>query len=209
MAQARPLTDQEIEMLLTPRPGRTDIRDRGWMTLGIYAGWRISELLSLRIGDVVEYGAVRSEVTVERRNMKGKKRGRTMLLHARAQAALQTLVVELAERGWVMPECYLFQSSRTGGKTTSAGSPMSRRQAGRIMNQIKAELRLPGKISTHSLRKTFARRMLGALSKHEDGEVRERAIFILKDFMGHVKLESTVHYVSWAREAVRNLVLTG
>lgn len=208
MAQARPLTVQEIELLLAPRASRTDIRDRAWMTLGIYAGYRISELLSLRLRDVVEYGAVRAEVTVERRNMKGRQRSRTMLLHPRAQAAIQCLVDEMAERGYVRPECYLFQSTRHRGRKTSAGSPLGRRQAARIMNERKAELQLPGKISTHSLRKTFARRMLSALNSHPDREVRERSMFCLQELMGHAKLDSTVHYVSWSREKLHALVLT-
>ena len=79
MKGCRPLTDREVLGILRVLRGRYAARDRALVLLGIKSGFRISELLSLRLGDVVQHGDVVKRVTVRRRNMKGKISGRTVL----------------------------------------------------------------------------------------------------------------------------------
>ncbi len=72
MPGCRPLTDDEVEQVMQSFGGRFATRDSALFLLGIYTGFRITELLSLRLHDVYQHQEVLSRVTVPRRNMKGK-----------------------------------------------------------------------------------------------------------------------------------------
>ena len=67
----RPLTDEEVEVESKSFGGKYGLRDRCLFLLGVYAGYRIGELLSLRVEDVMEYGRVKERVTVGRRSNEG------------------------------------------------------------------------------------------------------------------------------------------
>ena len=58
------------------------------MRLGQYTGYRISEILSLRVNDVFDGTDVRGCVTVKKAWMKGKRADRTMPIHFVAREAL-------------------------------------------------------------------------------------------------------------------------
>jgi integrase len=49
MPGCRPLTDDEVDLVLQSFGGRYALRDRALFCLGIYTGFRITELLSLRL----------------------------------------------------------------------------------------------------------------------------------------------------------------
>jgi integrase len=84
----RPLTEREVSLMRQSFGGRYAVRDRALFILGVNSGFRISELLSLRVHDVLQYGRVGDRVTVHRRHMKRKIEGRTVLLNQDAKAAL-------------------------------------------------------------------------------------------------------------------------
>jgi integrase/recombinase XerD len=69
--------------------GRYARRDRALFMVGIYTGFRITELLSLCWRDCVKRGEVTESITIERRHMKKKRRGRTVALHPKAREALR------------------------------------------------------------------------------------------------------------------------
>ena len=52
MKGTRPLDNDEIRRVSTCFTGTFEVRNRGLFMLGVSTGGRISELLSLRIGDV-------------------------------------------------------------------------------------------------------------------------------------------------------------
>ncbi len=56
MKGARPLTDSEVHQVSNSFRGRFAHRDRTLFVLGIKTGLRISELLSLTVGDVLQHG---------------------------------------------------------------------------------------------------------------------------------------------------------
>jgi integrase len=78
MPGCRPLTDDEVDLVLQSFGGRYALRDRALFLLGIYTGFRITELLSLRLADVAPHQQVVPRITVPRRHMKGKYASRSV-----------------------------------------------------------------------------------------------------------------------------------
>ena len=126
MRGCRPLTEGEVEVVLEKLSGG---RDRAMLLLGVKSGFRISEILSLRVGDVVQAGRIATRINVRRRYMKRKTEGRAVLLHPAAREALATWIEELRARGHLTAESFVFQS-RTG-----ANRPIHRGQAWRILRR--------------------------------------------------------------------------
>ena len=88
MAGCRALTEAEVALISRSFGGRYAARDRALFLLGVHTGFRISELLSLRVGDVWQYGRLTETVSVARRHMKRKRQGRTIALHPVASQAI-------------------------------------------------------------------------------------------------------------------------
>lgn len=189
MKGCRPLNDGEIASvlgLLRGQGSRLAMRDRCLVQLGLYTGFRISELLSLRVGDVLCDGRVLERVVVERKNMKGKRSSRDVKLNARAQAALRAWLPVLYDWRGAGADLYLFQSTR-GGRLT-------RRQAGRIIATLAQRLGLPPKVATHSLRKTFAGAIYQrGLDTWRHGE--ELPVRVVMKALGHRSVDATERYL--------------
>ena len=60
MRGCRPPTEPEVEAALACLEGENGARDRALFLLGVRSGFRISEILSLRVRDVVQAGRVGS-----------------------------------------------------------------------------------------------------------------------------------------------------
>jgi integrase len=56
MKGCRPLTAEEVELVQQSFGGVYAERDQALFLLGVKSGFRISELLSLRVGDVSQHG---------------------------------------------------------------------------------------------------------------------------------------------------------
>jgi integrase len=184
MNGCRPLEDQELNEL------RTELspRDRALLTLGVRSGFRISELLSLRVSDVTEHGDVVRHLTVQRRNMKKKVRSRTVPLHEEARSSLRDLIKseQLSNDSW------LFRSRKGFNR------PISRVQAYRAIRQAADARRLSGRIGTHSMRKTFAKAIY---------ERSGRDLMMTQKALGHASIDSTVRYLSFDSQALDNAIL--
>jgi integrase len=139
MKGCRPLTDTEVALVQASFGGRYATRDRALFLLGVKSGFRISELLSLRVGDVYQHGHVVDRVTVQRRHMKKKLESRTVPLHPDAKAALATWLMTLQTRGMTR-ETYLFQSRKGGNQ------PIGKIQAWKILHEAATTNELTGKV---------------------------------------------------------------
>ena len=195
MAGARPLSGPEQAQLLAAIGSS---RNRLLVLAGIFLGFRIGELLSLRISDVwtVERGP-RREVTVSRRRLKGgqgTRRGRicsrTVPVHPLLAAAVQDHVVRTYAGRSPAPNRFLFPSRKGSG-------PISRVQAHRIVKAAAIRSCEPTRISTHSFRKTFARSVY-ELSGH-DLPLTQRAL-------GHRAIDTTIKYLESTPDAVRSII---
>lgn len=189
MKGCRPLSDSEAQAVLAQL---TTARDRALFVLGERTGFRISELLSLRLSNVFQNGHFTNEITVSRRHMKKKREGRTMFLHENAQVAIKELVEELRAQGKENPEILLFQSRQGENRA------INRQSAWIILRKAFAACGLTGKLATHTMRKTFARRMK---------ELSGNDLGVLQKLLGHAQITSTMSYVEVDESKLRAMVL--
>lgn len=189
MKGCRPLTDPEIVAI---KEAFVRTRDKALFILGLKTGLRISELLSLKVGDVYLHGRVGDVVYVERKHMKKKLEGRAVPLHQDAKIALSVWIKELEEAKKADPNNPLFRSRKGQGAIT-------RIQAFRILKDAYAANGLMGKLGTHSMRKTFADRIYNRLSR--DLIKTQRAL-------GHKSIDSTISYLSFREEEITEAILS-
>ena len=192
MKGCSPLTDAEIADILTSFGGQYAARDRALFILGTKSGFRISELLSLQIGDVIQSGKMVDRVTVRRARMKKKIEGRTVLLHPDAKTALSEWLEKLRVMGYMAVGDYVFQSRKGGNQ------PISKVQAWRIIRGVAAAAGVNGKVGTHSMRKTFANAVYEKL---------DRDLVRTQRALGHRNVNSTVSYLSFREEDIDQAIL--
>ncbi|MCS5695257.1 site-specific integrase [Desulfofundulus thermocisternus] len=121
----------------------SNLRDYCLFVLGINSGLRISDLLTLKISDVMdEKGKIRERITL-REKKTGK--AKDFPIPCNAKKAIKEY---LDTRKDIEPDQPLFPS-RKGGK------PITRQQAYRILNEAARAVGITDEIGTHTLRKTF------------------------------------------------------
>jgi len=194
MKGCRPLTEDELTLVCQSFGGTYAARDKALFLLGVKSGFRISELLSLRVGDVYQQGRLVDRVTVARRHMKRKTEGRTVLLHPEAKAALAAWLQILQQRATAAPALYVFRSRKGRNR------PISRTHAWAILQAIYRSNGFTGALGTHAMRKTFANRVYDRL--RHDLVKTQRAL-------GHKNINSTVSYLSFRDEDVDAAILAG
>ena len=186
MKGCRSLTDEEIGLVFNTLKSQ---RDKVLFSLGLSTGLRISELLSLTIGDVLEHGDVGSQVTVAKKNTKGKIESKTLPISEPAKEQLKEYLDQLK---FFTPKDPLFRS-------TQSKRSITRIQAHRILKDAFNTLQLKGNLSTHCLRKTFAHRV----HKQMGGNIE-----MTKVALCHKNLSSTASYIQVNEEEVRKAILS-
>ena len=123
MLGCEPFSEEQEKMLLDYfRKHRYAERNVALLTFGIQTGFRVSEILSIRIRDLIRGGKMVDRVYMRKYNMKGGKSGksvsgRAMLLTKRTKKALQAQIDYLAKKGITDPDALIFQTQRDGNKT--------------------------------------------------------------------------------------------
>jgi integrase len=191
MKGCRPLSEVELDRLLKAMSGKYVARLQALFILGVVTGYRISELLSLTINDVWQYGQVSSHISVRRGKMKGKKEGRTVPLNTKVRPYLREWVRQSLAEGRQGTDP-LFWSQK------NPADAITPRQASREIVAAAKKARLSGTISTHSMRKTFVDRIYPLLN----GD-----IFKIQQAMGHKSPMSTVAYLSFKQSEVDAAIL--
>jgi integrase len=202
MKGCRPFSDAEVQAITQAFGGRYAARDRALFVTGVKSGFRISELLSLTVGDVYDHGRIVERVTVQRKHMKKKTEGRTVVLHPRARDAIGVWLPILAQYVGVEkprdipPGTPLFCSRVR--REDGTRRPIARETAWRILEAAAAAHELTGKIGTHSMRKTFANKVYDHVQ--HDLVKTQRAL-------GHKNINSTVAYLSFREEDIEAAIL--
>lgn len=171
--------------------------------LGCATGYRISELLSIRIKDVVNSsGEIVDYLTIEARYMKGRsekrdddgviiqrstKRSRTVQLNESTRRLLREWVGVLNGRGFFKGDNYLFPKwNRT---------KLDRVSYWCAVNKAKKAAGLTGKIATHSMRKTFGTTMYEFFMDMSESGKRVDVWEETAKMMDQVSIESTRKYI--------------
>jgi integrase/recombinase XerD len=155
---ARPFTDAEFSALSTHLSPGNRTRDRLLVVLGCATGFRIQELLSITVSQIWDGLDVVCEVAVARRELKGGRGPCRRSIRSRrvplAEPVREAIRQHLSAVGTDDPDRGLFATGR------SRGAGMNRSQAFRVLVQACAACGIDSaRISTHTLRKTFAARV--------------------------------------------------
>jgi len=184
MKGTRPLTKEEVSQVQELFLGQDQKRNYALFTLGYYSGLRASELLSLKVEDVIQHGKPRKHVHVSRTHVKGKKHGREVIFHPAAQEAIQ---LWLTEHPCPEPKSPLFVCLKGRHKA------LSYKTAWVIYKSAFETLQLEGSLATHSTRKAFCDRVYKNY-KHDLVKTQKA--------LGHTSILTTVKYVSFLEEDV-------
>lgn len=187
MKGCRPLSDKEVEGIMDSFAGQYAARDKAIFALGRYTGERISAILKVKVGDIVQDGRILDHVSYQKKNRKGKTEGRIVAIHPKAKAALMTWINLLAADNILTADDYVFQS-RNG-----ANRPLSRIQYHKVFKEAVQANQITGKVATHSMRKTFANQVYEKL---------DHDIFKTQKAMGHKNINSTAQYLSFMEEDI-------
>ena len=197
MKGTRPLDNDEIRRVSAAFTGTYEVRNRGLFMLGVSTGGRISELLSLTIGDVYQNGSAVSDLLFERSIVKGGEVSRAVPVNADGRHAIKELVAWHREKyRRVASTRPLFPSRHNSGTV-----PMHRQTAHDILKDAFIAAGLNGKLATHSLRKSFAQRLYD-----KTGD-----IYLVQELLGHRNISTTQNYLGVnyadARAAVEAIAL--
>ena len=198
MKGTRPLSTDEIISVSNQFDGTFEIRNRSLFMLGVSVGGRISELLALRIDDVWQNGAPVSDLLFQKDIVKGKETARMIPVNDDGRKAIRDLIAWHRDQfGDLDPKRAFFMSRQ--------GNALNRSEAHNMFKQAFAKAGLnekPGKLSTHSMRKTFSQRFYEASHNVE----------FLRELLGHKTLNGISDYVTIPyndlREAVKAIELS-
>lgn len=203
MAGQRAYTEDEVAAMAAElgRRGRNRERDRVAFLFGILTGFRATEICSVRLGDVTERnGEVAGVARVWRRNMKGKRRTREVVLGPELRGILEAYLRTRASKGVIHKDEWLF--GQQGGK------PITRHTLYQAQKGAAERLGLRGRCGgTHGMRKTYARGVHEYLQGVQASGVPVDVLLATRDAMGHSDTRSTEAYVDADRGQVLAAVL--
>ena len=199
MKGTRPLDNDEIRLVSACFDGTFEARNRGLFMLGVSTGGRISELLSLQIGDVWQNGSAVTDLLFDKSIVKGGEVSRAVPVNRDGRLAIDALVAWHAEQYQDTQASRPLFPSRNG-----QGNPqrISRRTAHDVLKKAFEDAGLNGHLATHSMRKSFAQRLYD----------RTGDIFAVQEMLGHKAVSTTQKYlgVNYAsvREAVEEMAVS-
>ena len=197
MKGTRPLDNNEIRLVSACFDGTFEARNRGLFLLGVSTGGRISELLSLRIGDVWQNQKPVSDLLYDKSIVKGGEVSRAVPVNVDGRQAIAELIAWHREKYDSTDESRPLFPSRNKKGTV----PMKRQTAHEMLKVVFTAAGLNGKLATHSLRKSFAQRVY-----EESGD-----IYLVQELLGHRNVSTTQKYIgvnyATAREAVEAMSL--
>jgi len=197
---SRPLTHLE-ERSLVRCIRRLKSRDRVLITAQLYTGFRISEVLSLTVGQAIRDGQILDKIGVRPAYLKGHY-GKTRWIPVcpELHRALETYLAVRSKNALLRGNDPLFLSR----EHDASGQPkaLSRSGAEKFIRQILRRVAKsdPQQLSTHSLRKSWARRLYEK-SGHD--------LMLVRDGLGHSSVSVTQAYLAVDRDRLEKLIVAG
>jgi site-specific recombinase XerD len=174
------LSGEEVALLIEAAPGP---KYKAAFATAYGAGLRVSEVVSLRVGDV---DSTRMMLRVEQ----GKgRRDRHAMLSPQLLMLLRTWWREGRRRGVMLPQGWLFPG-RNPIKT------LSTRQLNRAVHAAAEAAGIDKRVTPHTLRHSFATHLL-----EQDIDIR-----VIQVLLGHAKLDTTALYARVATTTIRAVI---
>lgn len=167
-------------------------RDNMLFILGINFGLRISDLLRLQFGmlinDDLSFRTTFPILERKTRNTRRVKRNRHIAINDAVCDAVMLYLQYCQEEGiTISMDDYLFRSESNRGKNTN--TPLSRMSVDRILKGIAKDLNLTERVSSHTLRKTFGYHQM-VMSNND-----HRKLLLLQKIFGHSSASQTLDYI--------------
>ena len=197
MKGTRPLDNDEIRLVSGCFTGTFEARNRGLFMLGVSTGGRISELLSLTLGDVYQNRKAVTDLLYDRSIVKGGEVSRAVPVNTDGRLAIEALIAWHREKyGKLDVKRPLFPSRNKSGSVA-----MNRQTAHEMLKIAFTAAGLNGKLATHSLRKSFAQRLYEESSD----------IYLVQELLGHRNVATTQKYIgvnyTTARQACESMAV--
>lgn len=193
MAGMRKLTDEEYELIESYFSKRKNLRNLAMFSIQRWAGYRIREVLSLKLSDLyAPDGEVNERIYIKPKNMKGGKNPRAIPIHPRLKEALERYREVLLSKAQFNLTYYAFKSRK------GVNNPISSVQAWRILKKAFTENGIYENVSTHSLRKTFCEKVYRSSGND---------IVATQFVMGHKDPVTTLYYLAQNQERLDESVL--
>ena len=190
MKGTRPLDNNEIRLVSACFYGTYEVRNRGLFILGVSTGGRISELLSIEIGDVYQNGRAVTDLLFDKSIVKGGEVSRAVPVNTDGRLAIEDLIRWHREKyGNLDVTRPLFPSRNQNGSVA-----MSRRTAHDVLKKAFSAAGLNGHLATHTLRKSFAQRLY----------VQTGDVFAVQEMLGHRNVATTQLYLGVNYASVRD-----
>lgn len=176
----------EAQRLIRELISKERYRDALLLSCGCYLGLRISDILNLKWSDITETDRI---VIIEKKT--GKRR----------TLKVNPAMKELSSRLYTAMDIEAPSSLVFVSWARENGGPISRQRAGQILKEIAEEFNVTSakRFSTHSLRKTFGRRVWQQECKRGRGE---QALYLLGDVFGHSSVAITKRYLGIRQEEI-------
>ena len=146
MKGTRPLDNNEIRLVSACFTGTFEVRNRSLFLLGVSTGGRISELLSLTIGDVWQNRAAVTDLLYDKSIVKGGEVSRAVPVNTDGLRAIDALIGWHRERYATLQKKRPLFPSRNG----QGWKPLSRREAHTVLKDAFMTAGLNGHLATHS-----------------------------------------------------------
>jgi integrase len=164
-----------VQSLILKLERDKDLKFALLVAVGVYTGLRIGDVLSLRWNDLLERESL--QVTEQKT-----KKGRKITINPQLQAIVRRVY---GKQGGAEPDGLIFLN-RWG---TAA---ISRQYVNNKLKLIAAKYKVtkdPSAIKSHSLRKSFGRRVF------ENNDNSERSLILLSDILNHSSIKTTKIYL--------------
>lgn len=180
-------------------------RDNMLFIVGINLGLRVSDLLRLRFSHLINENFTFKDrfplLEKKTRNTRKTKKNRYLTIN---NAVIEAVTLYLEHTPGIKLSDYMFRSESTGGnyneenQADKEARPLSRSSVDRILKGIARDLDLDIKVSTHTLRKTFAYHQM-VMSGNSS-----RKLLVLQKMFGHSSAAQTLDYIGITREEIED-----
>ena len=174
------------------------VRNRMLIVLGICTGLRVSDLVRLRLGDIVcTDGTFRLGLDTVMKKTHG-------VVHVNFNKVCYQAVLDWLRSIGKNPEhlCVSDLDMWLANKDKAGTAAVAEDRLYRVIKRAAADAGIPYNVGSHTMRKTFSRIW------YENNKSNPNAIYVLQKMLGHKSIESTLHYICVAKEESRKFAGT-